>query len=80
VNQKNQKKDSSKKDKPLRNWVIFSGLAFQMWATIFIFAWLGKKLDAYFDFEKNWMTLLMILIALGVSLYAILKQLKKFNS
>jgi uncharacterized membrane protein YfcA len=51
-----------------------------MGATIFIFAWLGKKLDAYFDFEKNWMTLLMILIALGVSLYAILKQLKKFNS
>ncbi|MDR9449249.1 MAG: AtpZ/AtpI family protein [Psychroflexus sp.] len=80
MNQKNQKKDSSKKDKPLRNWVIFSGLAFQMGATIFIFAWLGKKLDAYFDFEKNWMTLLMILIALGVSLYAILKQLKKFNS
>ncbi|MDR9401474.1 MAG: AtpZ/AtpI family protein [Psychroflexus sp.] len=60
--------------------MIFSGLAFQMGATIFIFAWLGKKLDAYFDFEKNWMTLLMILIALGVSLYAILKQLKKFNS
>lgn len=80
MNQKNQKKDSSKKDKPLRKWVIFSGLAFQMGATIFIFAWLGKKLDAYFDFEKNWMTLLMILIALGVSLYAILKQLKKFNS
>ena len=50
-----------------------------MGATIFLFAWLGKKLDAYFEFEKNWMTLLCVLIGLAISLYTVLQQLKRFN-
>ena len=78
-NQNNQKNKPTKKDKPLKNWAIFSGIAIQMGATIFIFAWLGKKLDAYFNFEKNWMTLMFVLMGLAISLYTVLRQLKRFN-
>ena len=79
MSQKDQKNKPPKKDKPLRNWAIFSGIAIQMGATIFLFVWLGKKLDAYFEFEKNWMTLLCVLIGLAISLYTVLQQLKRFN-
>ena len=79
MSQKGENNKDQKKDKQLRNWAIFSGIAIQMGATIFIFAWLGKKLDAYFNFEKNWMTLLFVLIGLAISLYTVLQQLKRFN-
>lgn len=74
-----QKNKPNKKGKPLKNWAFFSGIAVQMGATIFLFVWLGKKLDAYFNFNKNWMTLICVLIGLVVSIYTILQQLKRFN-
>ena len=65
----------------LKNWAMFSGIAFQMGATIFLCAWGGKKLDErYGDPDgTNWFTLGLVLFGAAASLYAVLRMLKKFN-
>ena len=56
-----------------------AGMGIQMGATIFIGAYFGKYLDGKYQFEKNWFTIALTLAAVGISLYNILKQLKKIN-
>lgn len=68
------------KNKPLKNWAILSGIAIQMGVTIFLFAWLGKKLDQQYPSEKNWFTIGFVLIGVAVSIYVVIKQLNRLNS
>lgn len=56
-----------------------SGIGFQMGATIFICAWIGKKLDERYPSEKNWFTIGLVLFGVFASLYIVLKQLKNLN-
>lgn len=74
-------KDKKKEEKKsqLKNWAVFSGIAFQMGATIFLCAWIGKKLDERYPSEKNWFTMGFVLFGLVVSVYVVLKQLKRYN-
>lgn len=76
---KEEKENNSKKSQ-LKNWAIFSGIAFQMGATIFICAWIGKKLDERYPMEKNWFTIGFVLFGLVASVYVVLKQLKRYNN
>lgn len=75
----NEKKDNNKKSQ-LKNWAIFSGIAFQMGATIFVCAWIGRKLDERYPMEKNWFTIGFVLFGLVASVYVVLKQLKRYNN
>lgn len=77
---KNEENDSNKKRSQLKNWAIFSGIAFQMGATIFVCAWIGKKLDERYPSDKNWFTIGFVLFGLVASVYVVLKQLKRFNN
>lgn len=63
----------------LRNWAVLSGIGFQMGATIFVCAWIGKKLDERFPSNKNWFTIGLVLFGVFASLYIVLKQLKNLN-
>ena len=72
--------DQNKKNSQLKNWAIFTGIAFQMGATIFICAWIGKKLDEEYPSEKNWFTIGFVLFGLVASVYVVLKQLKRYNT
>ncbi|NJY61510.1 AtpZ/AtpI family protein [Salinimicrobium sp. CDJ15-81-2] len=74
-----EEKDNNKKSQ-LKNWAIFSGIAFQMGATIFVCAWIGKKLDERYPMEKNWFTIGFVLFGLVASVYVVLKQLKRYNN
>lgn len=74
---KNQKKE--KKKSQLKNWAVFSGIAFQMGATIFLCAWIGRKLDERYPSNKSWFTLGFVLFGLVASIYVVLQQLKRFN-
>lgn len=74
-----EEKDKDRKSQ-LKNWAIFSGIAFQMGATIFICAWIGKKLDERYPMEKNWFTIGFVLFGLVASVYVVLKQLKRYNN
>ncbi|MHA6278956.1 AtpZ/AtpI family protein [Salinimicrobium sp. CAU 1759] len=74
-----EEKDNNKNSQ-LKNWAIFTGIAFQMGATIFICAWIGKKLDERYPMEKNWFTIGFVLFGLVASVYVVLKQLKRYNN
>lgn len=77
---KEEKENSNNKKNQLKNWAIFSGIAFQMGATIFVCAWIGKKLDERYPMEKNWFTIGFVLFGLVASVYVVLKQLKRYNN
>tara|TARA_R100000789_G_C2955746_1_gene136422 strand:+ start:74 stop:304 length:231 start_codon:yes stop_codon:yes gene_type:complete len=73
-----EEKEKEKKSL-LKNWARLSGIAFQMGGTIFVCAWIGKKLDEKYATETNWFTLGFVLFGLAASLYLVLKQLKDLN-
>ena len=77
MTQQDQQKKSQKKQ--LKKYVQFTGIAFQMGATIYLAAYVGKKLDAHYQMEKNLITLVLILLAVIVSIWNVNRQLKKIN-
>ena len=54
-------------------------MAFQLGVTIFLGVFLGKKLDAYFETEKAYFTILLALVAVVAVLYLILKDIISDN-
>ena len=72
-------KKSSKKPKPLKNFARFSGIAAQMGITIFLGAYFGKWLDQKYPSNKKWFTIGLTILAVCLSLYNVLRQLKKNN-
>ena len=74
-----EEKENEKKNQ-LKNWAVFTGIAFQMGATIFICAWIGRELDERYTTGKKWFTLGFVLFGLVASVYVVLKQLKRYNN
>ena len=67
---------------PKRNFSKFarlSGIGVQMGATIFLGAYLGRYLDQKYPMDKKWFTIGLTLLAVGVSLYNVLRQVNKMN-
>ncbi|MAN27026.1 MULTISPECIES: AtpZ/AtpI family protein [Mesonia] len=75
-----EEEEKQKEKKPLRNWAVLSGIAIQMGATIFVFAWIGQWLDEKYPSNKEWFTILFVLIGVAVAIYAVLRQLKGLNN
>ncbi len=69
-----------RKKNPYAKYLQLTTIAFQMMAIMFVFIWLGQKADENWnETDKNYFTLLGTLVGLGVSLYLILKQLKRME-
>ncbi|MEI6865239.1 AtpZ/AtpI family protein [Flavicella sp.] len=66
------------KKKQLNKFLRFTGIGIQLGGSIYIFSYIGKKLDAYFGFEKV-ITLSLVLFAFVVTMYSIIQQLKKME-
>tara|TARA_R100000935_G_C2835207_1_gene167706 strand:+ start:2398 stop:2640 length:243 start_codon:yes stop_codon:yes gene_type:complete len=79
MEEKKVEKKENEKNGQLKNWAIFSGIAFQMGGTIFACAWVGRKLDERYPSNKNWFTIGFVLFGVAASLYIVLKQLKSLN-
>lgn len=69
--------NQEKKDKGLGNLVKYSGLGFQMLATIGIFAFAGYKIDEYLKHQTLLVTAILSLIGVMISLYQVIKELSK---
>lgn len=65
------------KKKPLNKFIRLSGVGLQMGITIYLAAYFGKKIDVYYQFEKNYVTLIFILFGFVGSLISLMIQLKK---
>ena len=71
--------NSPQKKKQHNKYLQLTGIAFQMGATMYLAAYLGKKLDEYFQTEKRIYTLIATLLGLVISIWNVLQQLKKIN-
>ncbi len=64
----------------LKNAIALTGVAIQMGLTIYLFVILGKWLDAKYSSGGKPFLIVATLLGVGISLYVVLKQLKKFNN
>lgn len=69
-----------KKPKRLKNALILTGIGIQMGITMYLFIWLGKWLDTNYNEGEKLYVIIMTLAGVGVSLYAVVKQLNRFNN
>lgn len=68
------------KKNPYAKYLQLTSIGIQMMAIMFLFIWLGKKADEKWgNTDSTIYTLIGTLLGLGISLYLILKQLKKLN-
>ena len=67
------------KKEPLNKFIRLTGVGLQMGITIYFAAYFGKKIDAHYQFEKQYFTFILIIIGFVASLVSLLVQLKKIN-
>jgi len=69
-----------KKKERLNNYARFSGVGFQMLATIGVGVWGGIKLDNIYPNNYQVFTVICSLISIGVAVYLVIKQVTKFSN
>jgi len=68
-----------KKKKQFNKFFKLSGLGIQMGAIIYLFSYLGGKLDSYYQTESKTYTLILVLVGFLLSLFSLIAQLNKMN-
>jgi F0F1-type ATP synthase assembly protein I len=71
--------ENKKPEKPLKNVAVLSGIAIQMGVTIYLFVILGKWLDAKFNNDDKLFIIIMTLLGVAISLYAVIKQVNRIK-
>lgn len=61
----------------LRQYGVYSAIVFQMLATMGLAFWGGKKINDYFEFESNLLTVGIGFLGMALAFYNLLNQLKK---
>ncbi|TAH01783.1 MAG: AtpZ/AtpI family protein [Sphingobacteriales bacterium] len=70
------KKNTDTKNK-VQNYVKYSGMVFQMIGIIGLFAFIGYKLDNYYQSKTPIYTAFLSLTGVLISLYTVIKSLKQ---
>ncbi|HEY4327257.1 MAG TPA: AtpZ/AtpI family protein [Mucilaginibacter sp.] len=73
----NEKNDKPQNDSPGNNYIKFSGVGFQMIAIIGAFTYAGYKIDQSANHQTKWVTAVLALIGVFISLYVVIKSLKE---
>ena len=74
IKKKNQK---GLKNKGVRDFARYSGIAFQMMAIILVATWGGIKLDKLTGFENPVFTIILSLLGVFAAIYTIIRDLIK---
>ena len=69
------KKKSNQKNQLSTSYAKYSGIAFQMFAIIAVGAFIGVKLDEYFNQESNLYTIIFSLLSVLIAMYYVIKQI-----
>ena len=70
---------AKKQKKSLNKYTQFSGMAFQMVATILAGVFIGTKLDKKFPNERNIWTLICSLVFIFAAIYSVIKQVSNIS-
>jgi F0F1-type ATP synthase assembly protein I len=73
---KNEPNPNTDNGKPLNNYAKFTGLAFQMIAVIGVFAYAGYKIDEGANHTTKWVTAMLSLVGVFISLYIVIRSVK----
>ena len=71
-----QKPKPSREDS-VKPYLKYSGLAFQMIGAMVLAAFAGGKLDAYFQTENPWFTVVLLVLAVVASMVLVILSLNK---
>jgi uncharacterized membrane protein YfcA len=69
----------TKPEKPLNKYARFSGIGLQMGAIILAGAYFGQYLDERFQNSGPYLTAALALVAVFISLYLLIKELKNLE-
>ena len=72
----NEPNDKPGIQKPLNSYAKYSAVGFQMIAIIGLFAFIGYKIDAAANHETQWVTALLSLIGVFISLFIVIRSVK----
>lgn len=72
----NEQDDKPGIKKPLNGYARYSAMGFQMVAIIGVFAFIGYKVDASANHQTKWVTALLSLIGVFISLYIVIRSVK----
>jgi len=71
----NQENSLKKQQKPLNNYLKYTGLAFQFLAAIVLGFWLGAWLDNHYQTAKPWFTMGLMMTFLIATLYKVIRDI-----
>lgn len=72
--------EEQKKNKGKYNrWIVFTSMPFQMGVTIYLFYWIGSKLDERYNVEGDWWMKGLTMLGVVVSLYQFIKQANRIS-
>jgi ATP synthase protein I len=57
-------------------WLKYAGIGTEMVLVIFLFTFIGHRLDKHLQMETPWWTILMLFAGLAFAFYLVYKQLK----
>ena len=72
-------KDQKNPKKQLKNVAVLMGIGLQMGVTIYLFVLLGKWLDTTYNNGDKLYIIIKTLLGVGISLYAVLKQVNRIK-
>jgi F0F1-type ATP synthase assembly protein I len=72
-----QQDDLGAGKKALGSYAKYTGVAFQMMAIIGVSAYIGYKVDQYYDHKTQWVTALACVLGVCLSIYQTIRQLKQ---
>ncbi|MCB0504743.1 MAG: AtpZ/AtpI family protein [Cyclobacteriaceae bacterium] len=70
-----QKNSLKKKQKPLKNYLQFSGLAFQLLAAVLVGYWIGHWLDEKTGTSKPWYTVGLMAVFIVATMVRVIREL-----
>lgn len=70
---------SPKERNGFRKGIALTGIAFEMGLIIFLSVKAGNWVDAHYETEKKYFTVLATLLGVAISIWVILRQLKRLN-
>lgn len=72
-----QEDQSRNENQALKNYTKYTGMAFQMMGIIAGFAFVGYKIDQWYDHKVQWVTAIACVLGVCLSIYQIIRQLKE---
>jgi ATP synthase protein I len=72
-----EKKQSEKEKQPLKSYIKYSSMGFQMVGIIGIFTFIGYKLDQYQQTQTPYYTAGLSLAGIAISLYFVFRTIKE---